>query len=63
MDQAGVRLSALETLIADPSLYEDARRAERIATLAKHGTLTASMDDLEMEWLTLQEELEALISA
>ena len=63
MDRSKARIAALDALIADPALYEDARRAERIASLAEHGALTAALDDLEMAWLTLQEELEQLISA
>ncbi|MFA4914555.1 MAG: ATP-binding cassette domain-containing protein [Burkholderiaceae bacterium] len=63
MDRSKARIAALDALIADPALYEDARRAERIASLAEHGALSAALDDLEMAWLTLQEELEQLISA
>ena len=62
MDRSRARIAALDALIADPALYEDARRAERIASLAEHGTLSAALDDLEMEWLTQQEALERLIS-
>lgn len=61
MEKTRARLVELDERIADPALYEDARRAERIASLAEHGSLTTSLDDLEMAWLTLQEELEALI--
>lgn len=51
---------ALDARIADPDLYSDARRQERMETLAKHGELTKLAAELEERWLNLQEELEQL---
>jgi len=52
------RLQALDALIADPDLYEDARRDERLRVLAEHGELTKQQQALEDRWLALQEALE-----
>lgn len=52
------RLQALDALIADPGLYEDARRDERLRVLAEHGELTKQQQALEERWLALQEALE-----
>jgi len=52
------RLQALDALIADPGLYEDARRDERLRVLAEHGELTKQQQALEDRWLALQEALE-----
>ena len=37
MDAARTRLAALDVLLADPDLYADGRREERLAALAEHG--------------------------
>jgi ATP-binding cassette subfamily F protein 3 len=56
------RLSELDTLIADPDLYSDARRDERLRVLAEHGEKTKAVDDIEAQWFELQEALENLES-
>jgi ATP-binding cassette subfamily F protein 3 len=54
------RLAELDTLIAEPDLYSDARRDERLRVLAEHGEKSKSVDDMEAQWFELQEELEQL---
>ncbi len=54
------RKQALDASIADASLYDDARRQERLKVLAEHGDVTKQLGDLEETWLELQGELEAL---
>ncbi len=56
-------LQALDHLIANPDLYTDARRDERVATLARHGELGKRSSELEDAWLELHTELEQLESA
>nr|MBF0682917.1 ATP-binding cassette domain-containing protein [Pseudomonas sp.] len=60
MARLETRKQALDALIADVSLYEDARRQERIDVLAEHGEVSRQLGDLEEAWLELQGELEAL---
>lgn len=60
MEVASRRLATLDTLIGDADLYSDERRDERLKVLAEHGELTKQHGELEEEWLTLQEALEAI---
>ncbi len=54
------QLKNLDMVIADPDLYTDSRRQERVQTLAQHGELTKRHDELEEIWLELQSELESI---
>jgi len=54
------RLAALNTQIADPDLYTDARRAQRQGVLAEHGQAQKTLEELEEQWLHAQEALDAL---
>ncbi len=60
LEQVQAKLKALDTLIADPDLYNETRRQERVTTLAQHGELTKRCGQLEECWLELQGELEGL---
>ena len=60
LEATQAQVLALDARIADPDLYSDARRQERMETLAKHGELTKLAAELEERWLNLQEELEQL---
>jgi ATP-binding cassette subfamily F protein 3 len=60
MEKARIRLAALDTLIADPDLYSDARRTERQKVLSDHGEIAKQMSELEEQWLLLHEEIEAI---
>jgi len=60
LEQAQNRLKELDADIADPDLYSDSRRQERVSKLAEHGELTKRIAQLEEVWLELQAELEAL---
>lgn len=60
LEQVQNRLKALDADIADPDLYSDARRQERVTKLAEHGELTKRIGQLEESWLELHAELEAL---
>src|SRR5690606_5313395 len=60
MDSAAARMAELDAIIADPELYGDERRDERLRVLSEHGELTRRHGELEEDWLTLQEALEAV---
>lgn len=54
------RLAALDTLLADPGLYDEPRRTERLAALAEHGELSKNVEAWEEQWLELQEQIESI---
>jgi ATP-binding cassette subfamily F protein 3 len=60
MEKVRARLEALDELIADTDLYSDARRVERQQVMSEHGELGKRMNELEEQWLALQEEIEAV---
>ncbi|OZI44623.1 ABC transporter [Bordetella genomosp. 5] len=60
MERARVRLAELDALIADADLYTDARRNERQTIMAEHGELAKRMNELEEQWLELQQSLEEI---
>lgn len=60
MAKSQKRLEEIDLLIADESFYADERRDERVKVLNEHGELSKRHNDLEEEWLMLQEEIEAL---
>ncbi|NYT63643.1 ATP-binding cassette domain-containing protein [Alcaligenaceae bacterium] len=63
MEAASKRLHELNTLIADPDFYSDARRDERLKVLEEHGELTKKHGLQEEDWLALQEELESIVGS
>jgi ATP-binding cassette subfamily F protein 3 len=63
MEKVRVRLSSLDTLIADPDFYSDERREERLKALAEHGDLSKQSSQLEDQWLELHEQLEEVSKA
>jgi len=60
MNSLRVRLDALQSVIADPDLYAEARKTERQQTLEEYGQAQKTLADLENQWLVTQEALEAL---
>ena len=60
MEAAATRLAELDAVIADPGLYSDERRDERLSVLSEHGELSKQHQALEEDWLELQEALEEI---
>lgn len=60
LESVQVKLGKLDALIADPELYAESRRQERVASLAEHGELTKRAGQLEDQWLELQTALESI---
>jgi len=60
LESIQIKLKDLDTLIADADLYSEARRQERVQTLAQHGELSKQHAQLEEAWLTLQTEIESI---
>ncbi|WP_108125712.1 ATP-binding cassette domain-containing protein [Saccharospirillum mangrovi] len=53
------QLQAIESSLADTDLYEDARKEELQSLLFEQATLSRRQQDVESEWLTLSEAVEA----
>ncbi len=58
MERVQKKRSELETRLADPSLYEPARRDELKGLLLDKARLESQMEDAETDWLTHSEALE-----
>ncbi|KIO38076.1 ABC transporter ATP-binding protein [Shewanella sp. cp20] len=54
------KLAELENLLADTSLYETDNKAKLTQVLAERTQQTQTLEESEMEWLELQEEIEAI---
>ncbi|WP_254276338.1 ATP-binding cassette domain-containing protein [Halomonas sp. 3H] len=61
MEKVQAELAKVEEALGDAELYTDAARKEELtSTLARQGELKSRLDDLEAEWLSAEEELEAM---
>ncbi|WOT04646.1 ABC transporter ATP-binding protein [Shewanella youngdeokensis] len=58
--KANDRLSELEQMLADTSLYEADNKAKLTKVLNERTALTQGLDESEMEWLEVQEEIELI---
>jgi len=45
--------------MSDTGLYEASRKDELNALIQKQGTMKAELEEIELEWMTLTEALEA----
>jgi len=54
------RLAELEIILADGTLYEAENKAKMTQVLNERTQLTQAMDESEMNWLELQEQIEAI---
>ncbi|WP_445776082.1 ABC transporter ATP-binding protein [Shewanella sp.] len=57
------RLAELETELADGSLYDAENKAKMTQVLNERTSLTQEMDESEMNWLDLQEQIEEIEQA
>ncbi|EDQ02019.1 ABC transporter ATP-binding protein [Shewanella benthica] len=58
--QANNRLSEIETMLADMSLYDAENKAKLTQVLAERTSLAQALEESEMEWLGVQESIEEL---
>ena len=56
--KANYRLKELEEMLADTSLYDADNKAKLTQVLNERTTLTQGLEESEMEWLEIQEEIE-----
>lgn len=59
LDKAQQRLNEVETQLADTALYEEGRKETLQSRLREQAQCRETVDNLEQEWLSLSEELEA----
>ncbi|WP_133407847.1 ABC transporter ATP-binding protein [Parashewanella tropica] len=57
-ERASSRLAEIEENLGDMSLYEDDNKAKLTAILNERTELTQTLENSEMEWLELQEQIE-----
>lgn len=58
--QANDRLTEIEAMLADISLYDVENKAKLTKVLAERTTLTQNLEESEMEWLDVQETIEEI---
>lgn len=59
METLQKQLSAIEETLSDSSLYDNERKAELNQLLQQQGKLKSTLEDAEMVWMALTEQLEA----
>ncbi|WP_221793445.1 ATP-binding cassette domain-containing protein [Oceanobacter mangrovi] len=53
------KLDKVEQQLGDASIYDDSRKDDLKKLLAEQGTLKSQLEEIEMEWMDLTEQLEA----
>ena len=62
MDRHTARKGEIDTRLADPDIYAEARKDELKQLLFEQADLVRELDQLEGEWMEQQEALESLAS-
>jgi len=60
MAKANEELAALDARLANPNFYNETPNEEVAAILKAHGELKPLVEELEMKWLELSEEIETI---
>ncbi|WP_413194868.1 ATP-binding cassette domain-containing protein [Pararobbsia alpina] len=60
LDKLSAEKAKLDAFVADPESYDAARKAELTDALRKQADVTAKLEQVEADWLDIQEQLEAL---
>ena len=58
MSKLQAELGEIEQSMGDPELYTEGQKPRLTALLARQGPLKGELEEVEMEWMTLSEELE-----
>ncbi len=59
MEKLQAELATIEEKMGDPGLYEASRKDELNTLIQQQGKLKSELDEIEMEWMDLTEQLEA----
>ena len=62
MDKHSNALSELEAKLSDAAIYEQDKKADLAECLKKQTEHKSALEDVEMEWMELQEQLETMTS-
>lgn len=60
MDKLSTELAAIEAQLADSALYDIARKADLTQCLLQQTQVKSKLEETEMRWLDVQEQLEIL---
>ncbi|OAT51194.1 glutathione-regulated potassium-efflux system ATP-binding protein [Proteus hauseri ATCC 700826] len=60
MDKLSQELANIETALSDSSIYDANRKNELSDYLSRQGVAKSALEEVEMEWMTLQETLEEM---
>lgn len=63
MNKFSSELASIENQLADAELYSAENKEKLTALLAQQVDVKKALDDVEMEWMTAQEELEEILQA
>ena len=63
MNKFSSELANIENQLADTELYNAENKEKLTALLAQQVDVKKALDDVEMEWMTAQEELEEMLQA
>ena len=61
LETLGSKLSAVEAQLSETSIYEEQNKAQLKQALAEQGSHARAIEDAEMAWMDLNEQLEAMI--
>ena len=62
MEKLGAKLQQIETDLADPSLYDAEMKAKLTALLSEQVQVKKQLEEVEVDWLALQESIEDIMS-
>lgn len=60
MDKLSQELSDIETALSDSGIYDTSRKNELSDCLSRQGVTKSALEEVEMEWMELQETLEEM---
>lgn len=63
MEQLQGKLGEIETQLADPAIYEESAKGRLSELLKSQGPLKEQLEAVELEWMSLSEELETMEQA
>ncbi|EEG86559.1 hypothetical protein PROPEN_01552 [Proteus penneri ATCC 35198] len=63
MDKLSQELTLIETALSDSAIYDISRKNELSDCLSRQGIAKSALEEVEMEWMELQETLEEMTNA
>ncbi len=63
IEKLQAKLAAVEEQLADPAIYEESAKGKLSELLKSQGPLKEELEHVELEWMSLSEELETMEQA